>query len=82
MHELLDQLDLIATRDSWVGESARQARIFLNLKAAGQITLESARHNIATIQKTRPHNILVQEFEEKLDLDTLLTQISEALSDA
>lgn len=82
MQELLDQLDSMASQDSWIAESARQARIYLNLRAKGQITLDSARHNIETIQKLRPHSITIDEFELKLKLDALLNQISEALSDA
>ena len=82
MNELLSILDTIAARDNWVGEAAAQARIFIRLQADNKITKESAIHNLATIQKMKSHNVTLLEFEQKLELDSLLSQITDRLSDA
>ena len=82
MNELLSILDTIAARNSWTGEVAREAKIFLSLRFDNKITIEAARHNLNTIQKLKFHNIALPDFEEKLELDSLLSQISDRLSDA
>ena len=82
MNELLSILDTIAAHDSWIGEAAREAKIFLSLQADNKITLAAAKHNLATIQKIKPHNINLPDFEAKLELDSVLSQISDRLSDA
>lgn len=82
INEMLDLLDSIAAQPNWIGHSAIRAKSHIDVYQAGELPLPALLHNLATIQKIKPHDVGLEDFELKLQLDSLLSQIAEAISSA
>jgi hypothetical protein len=82
INEMLDLLDSIAAQPNWIGQNAIRARSYIDVYHVGELPKPALLHNLATIQKIKPHDISLEEFERKLQLDALISKISEAISSA
>lgn len=83
MDELLAQLNqTINDHNDWIGHHAVRIRDIVNLYQTNMLPKAAAVHNLETITKNKPTDVPLNEFEEKLKLDSLVSQIVEVISHA